>query len=116
MFLGHFALGYAGKRAAPRASLGTLFLSVQLADILWPIFLLLGWEHVRIDPGNTAVTPLDFYDYPVSHSLVADIGWALLFAAIYWFFRRDGRTAAWLGAGVLSHWVLDVISHRADMP
>jgi hypothetical protein len=62
MFIGHFGVGLAAKRAAPKTSLGMLFLSVQLADLLWPIFLLLGLEHVRIDPGNTAVTPLDFYD------------------------------------------------------
>jgi hypothetical protein len=82
MFLGHFALGLAGKRVVPRASLGVLFLSVQLPDVLWPLFLFAGLEHVRIDPGNTPVTPLDFHDYPWTHSFVAVIGWGLLFAGI----------------------------------
>jgi hypothetical protein len=66
VFVGHYALGFAGKKLAPRISLGTLFLSAQLVDLLWPLFLLLGLEHVRIDPGNTVVTPLDFYDYPLT--------------------------------------------------
>jgi hypothetical protein len=43
-------------------------LSAQLVDLLWPIFLLLGLEHVRIAPGNTRFTPLDFYDDPITHS------------------------------------------------
>jgi hypothetical protein len=70
MFVGHFAVGFASKRLAPRASLGVLMAAPTLADLLWPIFLALGWEKVRIDPGSTAVTPLDFVSYPISHSLL----------------------------------------------
>jgi hypothetical protein len=62
VFIGHYAVGLAAKRLAPRVSLGTLFLSVQFVDLLWPIFLLLGLEHVRIDPGNTVFAPFNFYD------------------------------------------------------
>lgn len=89
MFVGHFGLGLVAKRAAPEVSLGTLFLSVQLADLLWPILLLAGLEHVRIAPGITLVTPLDFYDYPISHSLVALAGWGLLFGLTYFVSRRS---------------------------
>ena len=74
MFIGHIAVGLAAKRVAPRTSLGTLAVAVEFADLLWPIFLLLGWEQVRIVPGMTVVTPLDFVSYPISHSLLADIG------------------------------------------
>ncbi len=115
MFIGHFAVGFAAKRVAPRVSLGTLVLSVQLLDLIWPIFLILGIEHVRIDPGNTAFTPLDFYDYPISHSLVTAIGWGALVGIVYFVLRRYALGAWVLAAGVVSHWVLDVISHRADM-
>src|SRR5262249_22789789 len=87
-----------------------------LVDLLWPIFLLLGLEHARIAPGITAVTPLDFYDYPITHSLVGSAGWAALFSVGWFVRRRDGRVAAWLAAAVVSHWVLDVVSHRPDMP
>ncbi|MGH7601366.1 MAG: hypothetical protein ACREOI_33825 [bacterium] len=116
MFLGHYAVALAAKKAAPKTSLGTLFLSVQFLDLLWPIFLLLGLEHVRIDPGNTAFTPLDFYDYPITHSLVTAIGWSLAFGLIYFFRRRDARSAWILGLGVFSHWLLDFVAHRPDLP
>ncbi len=115
MFVGHFAVGLAAKRVTPRISLGTLFLSVQFVDLLWPIFLLLGLEHVRIDPGNTAVTPLDFYDYPITHSLVGAAGWALGFGLVYFAVRRYALGAWVLGAGVLSHWILDAVAHRPDL-
>jgi hypothetical protein len=116
MFLGHFAVGLAAKRAAPTVSLGTLFLAVQLADQLWPLLLLLGLEHVRIAPGATRMTPLDFYDYPISHSLLALVGWGLGFGALHFARRRNWRAAGILAAGVVSHWVLDVLVHRPDLP
>ncbi len=116
MFLGHFALALAAKRVAPRPSLGTAVMAAQWADGIWPVFVLLGIEHAEIAPGITAVTPLDFVSYPYSHSLVADIGWAALFAIVYGGLRKDWRGALWLGGLVLSHWVLDVVAHRPDMP
>jgi hypothetical protein len=115
MFIGHYAVGLAAKRLAPRTSLGTLFLSVQLADLLWPIFLLLGLEHVRIDPGNTVVTPLDFYDYPLTHSLAGALAWAALLGLGYYATRRNSRGAWVVGGCVFSHWVLDGIVHRPDL-
>jgi len=116
MFVGHFGVGLAAKRVAPTVSLGTLFLSVQLADGLWPLFLLLSLEHVRIVPGLMAASPLDFTDYPFSHSLVTLAGWGVAFGAIYWLIRRNGWAALVLAGGVVSHWLLDVIVHRPDLP
>jgi membrane-bound metal-dependent hydrolase YbcI (DUF457 family) len=84
--------------------------------MLWPIFLLLGIESVRIDPGNTAVTPLDLHDFPWSHSLLMSIVWSLLFGIGAWATLRQIRAAIVLGIGVFSHWVLDFITHRPDMP
>ena len=116
MFIGHIAVGLAAKRAAPRTSLGTLAASVQFSDLLWPIFLLLGWEQVRIVPGMTEVTPLDFVSYPLSHSLLADTGWASLFAGLYLIRKRYPNGAFVIWACVMSHWILDVLSHGPDMP
>jgi hypothetical protein len=117
MFLGHIAIGLAAKRATPTVSLATWIASVQLVDLLWPFFLLAGLEHVRIAPGITAFTPLDFYDYPLTHSLVAGVVWGMAFAGGWMIVTgRRGRAALLLAAGVVSHWVLDVISHRPDMP
>ena len=116
MFIGHYAVAFASKRFAPRTSLGALIAAASLLDLLWPIFILLGWEQVRIEPGNTAFTPLDFVSYPISHSLVAASGWATLFALLYYLMTRYGRGALLIWVGVVSHWVLDWISHRPDMP
>ena len=116
MFLGHQGLALAAKRIAPKTSFGTLFLATQFADCLWPVFLVLGWEHVRIAPGITKMTPLDFSSYPWSHSLLLDAVWAVLFASIY-VLMRGYKAGYWVvAAGVVSHWVLDWISHRPDMP
>lgn len=116
MFLGHFALAIAAKKVAPKASLGTLVLSAQFADCLWPVLLLLGIEQVRIVPGITHVTPLDFASYPISHSLLMQLFGGLLLGTIYFFWRHDFRTAAVVGALLLTHWLLDYFSHRPDMP
>ena len=73
MFLGHYGVAFALKRAEPKVSLGSLFVAVQLADVLWGCFLLLGWEQVRIDPTAGPVAPLEFVHYPISHSLVGSM-------------------------------------------
>jgi hypothetical protein len=121
MFLGHYGVALALKRAEPKISLGTLFLAVQLADLLWGCFLLLGWEHVRIIPEAIGRTPFDFYDYPLSHSLLAGVLWGLGLAAIYYSWptrdtSRHWQAAALVGAAVISHWPLDVLVHAPDLP
>jgi hypothetical protein len=116
MFIGHAAVAFAAKKAAPKTSLGTLIMAAQFIDLLWPVFLLLGLEHVRIDPGNTALTPLDFYDYPFSHSLGAVIVWGLVFGGVYFAARRYRTGAITLGLLVVSHWILDFLAHRPDLP
>ena len=116
MFLGHFGLAFAAKRVAPETSFGTALLATEFADCLWPLFLTVGVEQVRIAPGITKMTPLDFVAYPWSHSLLMDAVWAAAFAAIYFAVRRY-KPGTWVvAAGVLSHWVLDWWSHRPDMP
>ncbi|HSQ75858.1 MAG TPA: hypothetical protein VLT13_09895 [Bacteroidota bacterium] len=116
MFLGHYAVALVAKKASPQTSLGTLFLGAQFIDLLWPILLVAGVEHVRLDPGNTVVTPLDFYNYPFSHSLTGVVIWSVLVGGVYFAFRRYRRGALVLGAAVLSHWVLDLLTHRPDLP
>jgi hypothetical protein len=116
MFSGHFGLAYVAKRAEPRISLATTILAAQWLDTLWPIFLLLGIEHVRIEPGNTRMTPLAFIDYPISHSAVTALGWGVAFGAVHFALRRRARAALLLGALVFSHWVLDFLTHRPDLP
>lgn len=117
MFIGHFALAYGAKRVAPMVSLGTLFLACQFADLLWPTLLVLGIEQVAIDPGNTLMTPFNFISYPYSHSLVMLLVWSALFAIVYRLVKGSHPAAMrTLPALVFSHYILDVITHRPDMP
>ena len=116
MFIGHFGVAIAAKRLAPRTSLGSLVFAAQFLDLLWPIFLLLGYEHVRVAPGITKVQPLDFYDYPLSHSLSMALCWGAAVGLVYYLFRRYARGAWVLAALVVSHWVLDFVTHRPDIP
>ena len=116
MFIGHYALGFAAKRAAPRASLGNLFIAPTLADLLWPVFLLLGLEHAHAVPSANPFLNLWFDDYPYSHSLFALLVWGALFGFLYRARTGDKRGALVIGILVVSHWVLDFITHRPDMP
>src|SRR5579859_365070 len=116
MFIGHYALGFAAKRAAPRTSLGNLFIAPTLADLLWPVFLLLGAEHVHAVPNANSFLTFWFDDYPYSHSLFMLIVWGALYGYLYRRKTGDKRAAVVIGLLVVSHWVLDVITHRPDMP
>ena len=120
MFLGHFGAALALKRVEPKVSLGTLVLAAQLVDVLWGGCLLAGWEQVHIDPGYTAVTPLQFVHYPITHSLVGMIGWSLAAAAVYYSWptrdtSRHWQAAAIVALAVLSHFPLDVLVHVPDL-
>lgn len=121
MFLGHYGVAFALKRVEPKVSLGTLFIAAQLADLLWGCFLLLGWERARIVPGYTPIGPLEFLEYPISHSLVAAIGWALAAAAAYYSWPTRDTSGHWqasvlVGVAVASHWPLDLLVHLPDLP
>jgi len=116
MFIGHFAVGFATKRYAPRTSLGALLAASVLCDLLWPLFLLFGWEVVRIDPSGIKMAPFNFVSYPWSHSLLMCATWAALFASIYYGISRYTKGSVAIALGVLSHWVLHWITHRPDLP
>lgn len=120
MFIGHYALGTAARgawNARPgHPSLGTCFLAVEWLDLVWPVMLLTGIERVRIVPAENPFLHLGFVHYPYTHSLLAAAVWAALFAAVYRWRTGNGRAALWLGGGVLSHWLLDLIVHVPDLP
>lgn len=116
MFLGHLGVALAAKRAAPRASLGTLVAAAQLIDLAWPVLVLAGLEVVHVDPGNTRVTPLDFAHYPWTHSLLMVVLWAALLGGAYLARTRYRAGALVCAAAVVSHWLLDLVVHRPDLP
>ena len=116
MFIGHHAVAFTAKRIGPAISLGTLLTAVQFMDLLWPVFLLADIEHFQIVPGYTVVSPLNLYDYPISHSLAGALIWSALFGGVYFWVRRHARNAVILAVAVFSHWILDFITHGPDMP
>jgi membrane-bound metal-dependent hydrolase YbcI (DUF457 family) len=114
MFIGHAAVALAAKPLAPRANLGVALAAAYWLDLVWPILVLSGMERVEVAPGITAFTPLDFVHYPWTHSLAAAFAWSVLFALACWKLGR--RAALVMGLLVFSHWVLDAIAHRPDLP
>ena len=111
MFIGHFAAAMAAKRVAPKVSLGWLFAACQLPDLIWPVLLLAGVERARIEPGNTAFTPLAFDHYPWSHSLLMVAVWGGALALLYDLRVRRRGKALVIATLVVSHWLLDWITH-----
>jgi hypothetical protein len=116
MFAGHMGVALAAKVAEPKAPLGVLVAASFGIDLLWPVLLLTGAESVAIDPGHTAFTPLDFEAYPWSHSLAMVVGWGILAGALVRAFGMSTRVAVVVGAVVVSHWVLDFVTHAPDLP
>jgi len=116
MFIGHFGIGFGAKKYAPAISLGVLFIAAQFLDLLWPSLLLLDLEHVVISPGITKVMPYDFIDYPISHSLIMVVGWGLILALLAKFMFKNLKYSIIIFLCVISHWFLDLIVHRPDLP
>src|ERR1700682_5328769 len=122
MFIGHYGVALASKRVSPRLSLGALFLAVQLLDVLFSIFVLMGIEKLRIVHRFTAYNPYDLYWMPYSHSLLGSLGWSVIAGLACWTATRHfpsrerSVAAAVLGAAVFSHFLLDVPMHTPDLP
>lgn len=116
MFLGHFGVALGAKTQQPRVSLGTLFLAAQLADVVWPTLLLLGVERVSIVPQATGADALAFVHYPFTHSLLGELIGGLVLGLAYWLLRRNAPGALLVGLLVPSHWLLDLVVHKPDLP
>ena len=116
MFIGHFAVGFAAKKVSPKTSLGTLIAAACFLDLLWPVFVLVGLESFHIAPGDTVMTPLAFDHYPWSHSLLMAALWGLLYGGFVFWWGSGRLGGAVAGAAVVSHWLLDYVTHRPDLP
>jgi len=116
MFIGHFGLSYAAKKAAPKVSLGMLFVATQFVDILWPFLLIFHVEKVAVVPGYTKTNALEFLYFPYTHSLFMGVVWGLIVGGLYWLFKKDKQGAIIIGLCVLSHWFFDLVVHTADLP
>lgn len=116
MFIGHFAVGLGAKKVAPQVKLGTLFFAAQFLDLIWPLLIITGIEHIRINPNFIPFLRVDFYDYPISHSLFTSLIWSGLIGGAYYFINKNARNAFIVCCTVFSHWLLDFISHVPDLP
>jgi hypothetical protein len=118
VFVGHYGVSFAAKKADPSIPLWVLFIAAQLLDVAWAPFVLLGIEKVRIVPGITASNPLDLYYMPYTHSLTAALFWSLGAFACYRFAVAASSkiSALVVATAVFSHWVLDFLVHRPDLP
>jgi hypothetical protein len=114
VLVGHFAVGLVGKRMEPALSLGTLFFAATLADVLAFTLVATGIERFRIET-DVQTNRLIGENIVYSHSLLMDVLWGALLAGAYFLWRRHARAACILFAAVVSHWVLDFVSHRPDM-
>jgi hypothetical protein len=115
MFAGHYTSAFVAKAAAPRTPLWVLLLAAQFVDVLWVLAILTGIEHAGLDPA-LASNPLDLYDMPWTHSLVASLAWAAVaFVGARRCLKLATREATLVAAVVLSHWFLDLVVHRPDL-
>jgi hypothetical protein len=116
MFAGHYSSALVAKAAAPRVPLWTLLIAAQFVDILWVIFVFSGLEHARLVPGLPS-SPLDLYYMPYTHSLLATCFWsAIAFVVAQNGLRLGNGAALVVAATVASHWFLDLLVHRPDLP
>lgn len=116
MFIGHYAVGFAAKRLAPKASLAWFVAGAAMLDLLFPLFVILGWESARFVPAETPFLRISLDHYPWTHSLLMAVVWSALFALLCWAVTRARAAAVVAGATVFSHWVLDFVTHSPDMP
>ncbi len=119
MFVGHYGVAFAVKTPRNKIPLWVLFVAVQLLDFLWAPFVLLGIEKMRFVPGITATNALDLYYMPYTHSLLGALFWSAVAFAIYkigWRNIASNSAALLVGFAVFSHWLLDLIVHRPDLP
>ena len=116
MFVGHYAAALAAKAVQPKAPFWTYVLGAQLVDVAWGGLVLAGVEKMSLDPqlpGN----PLVLSHMPYTHSLPAAVAWSLAAGLAAFFLLKLPRAAAIaVGLVVLSHWGLDFLVHRPDLP
>ncbi len=123
MFVGHYGVSFALAGKSKKNRLAALFVAVQLLDFVWALFILAGIEKARVIPHLLPASSLDLYYLPWTHGLGTALLWAVVGGAgyaLYLFMRGERfqlRIAALLFAvAVFSHWLLDLVAHRPDLP
>lgn len=118
---GHIGAGLAIGAADRSINVGVWISAALLSDLVLWVLILAGVEGVRIPP-DFAVTRQPQFVFPYSHGLLAALGWSVaagLLAGVALCRRHRAscmRTAVLVSVCVLSHWLLDLIVHRSEMP
>lgn len=118
MFIGHFAPAFIAAAHVSKASgprLTTYFIAAQLVDWAFFTFALVGVEKMRIVPGATEMVPYDLYHMPYTHSLLGTLAWGAVFALLVLARTRYVAGAVIAALVVVSHWLLDWLTHRPDL-
>jgi hypothetical protein len=120
MFAGHVGAALVIGRAERRVNVGIFIAAALLLDVVLWLFVLLGWESVGI-PANFGSTHQPEFTFPYSHGLVASIAWSgfaagFAFVAFARLEAAKSRAAALIAAAVFSHWLLDALVHRPELP
>lgn len=120
MFVGHYAVCLAIKSYERKTSLGMLFISAQLLDLLFFSLALAGIESFSLHEHYLAASHLRIEQFHWSHSLVASLVWSVLVYCIFMYLipvrgSKAHRVALLMAFAVFSHWVLDYISHTPDL-
>jgi hypothetical protein len=113
MITGHYALAAGAKSVDHRAPLWSLMLATQWLDVAFIPLFLLGVETIETLPPGGYGRVVIHADY--THSVIGALVLSAAFGAAAWW-RWDRRLGLLLGAVAFSHWVLDLIVHRGDMP
>lgn len=115
MFIGHFSVALAAAAHPKAPKLGVLIAASQLVDIGFFTLMIAGVERMRLVPGATVMNPMDLYFMPYTHSLLGSAVWALGFGLLVGAIMRSRVAGLIAGAVVLSHWLLDFLTHRPDL-
>jgi hypothetical protein len=120
MLAGHIGAAMALGRAERRVNVGVLVAAALFLDIILWLFVLFGWESVTI-PGDFGSTHQPEFHFPYSHGLVASVVWSAIAAAGAWaayahFGSVRARATMLIAGAVLSHWLLDALVHRPELP
>ncbi|GES72458.1 hypothetical protein GLOIN_2v1769431 [Rhizophagus clarus] len=116
MFYGHYCGAWFIKVLEPKIPLWVLMISVQFIDLLFCLFVLFDIEKVRIT-RDFGKYDMELISIPYTHSLIAAIGWSILYGLWYKISGYDGgnRAAFLVGLAVLSHWFEDLLAHNEDL-